>query len=85
MEEKSKDQQERSFKEGMEELEGIVAELESGSLELEDSLEKYAKGVRLLSELQGKLTSAQQKVEVLMGELEEAPADEVQDTTLLNA
>ncbi len=74
-----------SFREGMAELEGIVQVLESGTLELEESLEKYAKGVALLTELQKRLNTAQQKVEVLMGELEEAPDDEVQDTTLSKA
>ncbi len=84
MENGTNEQKAITFKEGMDELEKIVSELESGSLELEESLDTYAKGVKLLSELQAKLMSAQQRVEVLMGELEEAPADEVQDTTLLN-
>ncbi len=74
-----------TFREGMAELEGIVQVLESGTLELEESLEKYATGVALLSELQKRLNAAEQKVEVLMGELEEAPDDTVQDTTLLKA
>lgn len=74
-----------TFREGMDELEGIVRLLEGGTLELEESLEKYAQGVALLAELQGRLSAAEQRVEVLMGELEEAPEDAVQDTTLLKA
>lgn len=74
-----------TFKEGMGLLEDIVRMLESGDLELEQSLKVYALGVALLSELQGRLTSAEQEVEVLMGKLEAAPDDDVQDTTLLNA
>lgn len=65
----------RSFGEGLTELESIVARLESGQLELEDSLEMYERGVGLLRELQGRLTEAQQKVTVLIGELE-ADAEE---------
>lgn len=60
----------RSFGEGLSELESIVARLESGQLELEDSLEMYERGVGLLRELQGRLSEAQQKVTVLIGELE---------------
>ena len=74
-----------TFREGMDELEGIVRLLESGTLELEASLESYSEGVALLAELQKRLASAEQRVEVLMGELEDAPEDAIQDTTLLKA
>jgi exodeoxyribonuclease VII small subunit len=58
------------FGEAITELESIVAQLESGQLELEDSLERYERGVALLKALQTKLAEAQQKVTMLMGELE---------------
>lgn len=58
------------FGEAMRELEGIVGQLESGQLELEDSLERYERGVALLRALQSRLTEAQQRVTVLMGELD---------------
>ena len=74
-----------TFKEGMMLLEEIVSRLESGDLELEESLRVYSKGVSLLADLQARLNAAEQEVEVLMGSLEEAPDDEIQDTTLLNA
>lgn len=74
-----------TFKEGMDELEQIVAALESGDMELEQSLEKYAKGVELLGLLQGKLDAAEQQVQVLMGDLAAAPEDDVQDSTLSKA
>lgn len=63
------------FGEALSELEGIVSALESGSLELEESLDKYERGVSLLRSLQGRLTEAQQKVTMLLGELEEEPAE----------
>jgi exodeoxyribonuclease VII small subunit len=70
-----------TFRAGSDELEGIVRQLESNQLELEESLVLYERGVRLLRQLQGQLDAAQQKVQVLMGELE--PADDQQtDTTL---
>ena len=74
-----------SFREGMAQLDEIVQTLESGSLELEESLEKYALGVQLLGELQRRLNDAEQKVEVLMGDLEQAPDDAVRDSTLQKA
>lgn len=59
-----------SFGEALGELEGIVSTLESGQLELEESLTRYERGVALLRALQAKLADAQQKVTVLIGELE---------------
>jgi len=61
---------EQSFGEALGELDRIVAELEGGQLELEDSLERYERGVALLRALQAKLADAQLKVTTLMGELE---------------
>ena len=58
------------FGEALAELEGIVGQLEGGQLELEDSLEKYERGVALLRALQSRLAEAQQRVPVLIGELE---------------
>jgi exodeoxyribonuclease VII small subunit len=71
-----------TFREAMAELEGIVAKLESNTLELEDSLAAYERGVALLRDLQGRLTGAQQKVDVLMGTLEPEVSDDVRDSTL---
>ena len=62
--------EELSFKEAQDELEGIVRALESGTLELEDSLALYERGVALLRSLKTRLEAAEQKIEVLMGQLE---------------
>lgn len=72
---------ELSFREAVEELEGIVRALESNQLELEDSLVRYERGVALLKALQTRLGEAQQKVSVLLGEIEPESNDAV-DTTL---
>lgn len=77
--------EELTFREAMAELEGVVSLLESGTLELEDSLGNYERGVALLASLQKRLNTAEQQVEVLMGELCAAPDDETQDTTLTKA
>lgn len=59
-----------SFGAALGELETIVSQLEGGQLELEDSLDRYERGVSLLRSLQAKLGEAQQKVTMLIGELE---------------
>jgi len=64
-----------SFGEALAELDRIVTSLEGGQLELEESLSRYERGVTLLRELQGKLADAQQKVTMLIGELEAEAAE----------
>ena len=73
---------EMTFREAMAELDSIVAVLESNTLELEASLDKYERGVALIVSLKKKLNAAQQRVDVLMGELSGETDDVVQDTTL---
>jgi len=67
---------ELSFGEALAELDAIVAALESGQLELEDSITRYERGVTLLRALQTRLVEAQQKVTMLIGELEPDAADD---------
>ena len=67
--------EEMAFGEALAELEAIVSALEGGQLELEDSLERYERGVALLRSLQIKLADAQQKVTMLIGELETDATD----------
>jgi exodeoxyribonuclease VII small subunit len=58
------------FSDALGELETIVSALESGQLDLEDSLARYERGVALLRACQARLTEAEQKVTMLMGEIE---------------
>ena len=81
MEEK-KPIEELSFREAMAELDQIVSVLESNTLELEDSLVSYERGVSLLTNLQKRLDEAQLKVDTLMGQLQPEKSDEMQDATL---
>lgn len=55
-----------SFEKGLEELEGIVRELERGELPLEDSISLFEKGMRLSEECRKQLDEAETKVEILM-------------------
>lgn len=70
-----------TFKQGLDELASIVRSLESNQVELEQSIKSYERGVELLASLQKRLDEAQQKVNVLMGELEPEDSQNV-DTTL---
>ena len=74
--------EELTFREAMSELERIVGVLESNSLELEQSLTEYERGVKLVALLKKRVDGAQQRIDVLMGELEKPADDEVRDTTL---
>ncbi len=47
-------------------LERVVGELESGQLTLEQSVERFAEGVRLAREASRKLDEAERKVELLV-------------------
>ena len=71
----------KTFKEGIEELEQIVHSLESNQLELEESIKSYERGVALLGSLKSRLDNAQQKVTTCMGELEPESNDDI-DTQL---
>lgn len=71
-----------TFREAMDELDGIVRKLESNTMELEDSLKAYERGVALIADLQKRLADAEQKVDMLMGELSGEQDDSVRDTTL---
>ena len=66
------------FGQSLEELQAIVTGLESGSLELEDSLAAYEQGVALIATLNKKLDHAKQQVEVLMGEVSAERLEQLQ-------
>ena len=63
------------FEEGMERLEKIVAELESGELSLEDSIARYEEGMKLQRQLTDVLNQAEKRIERLV-EKEGGPATE---------
>ncbi|MCL5049082.1 MAG: exodeoxyribonuclease VII small subunit [Firmicutes bacterium] len=58
--------QQVNFEQAMQELEGIIRELESGDLSLESSLAKFERAVALTRLSQAKLASAEQKVQQLL-------------------
>ena len=50
-----------TYKQASQELELIIRSLESGDMELEESLESYTRGVELLKSLRTRLSDAEQK------------------------
>ena len=71
---KSKNQ---DFESAIKRLEEIVAQLESGDLQLEKSLELFEEGIKLSRFCHTKLDEAERKVEILLknaeGELKRSP------------
>ena len=62
-----------SIESKLNDLEKILEQLESGNLDLDESLKKFEKGVKLSRECQKTLEEAELKIKVLMGdELEDS-------------
>jgi exodeoxyribonuclease VII small subunit len=55
----------KSFEEGLQELEQILADIESGALGLEDSLGKYERGTFLIEHCRHVLAAAEKQIELL--------------------
>ncbi len=53
------------FEKALSELEKIVADLESGELDLDEALKRYEEGVKLSRACAKKLTETEKKIEVL--------------------
>lgn len=55
-----------SFEENIEQLEKVVQELESGNLNLEDSIKKFKEGINLSKKCNEILEEAEKKITVLV-------------------
>jgi exodeoxyribonuclease VII small subunit len=53
------------FDQGLDRLEALVQQLESGNLPLEDALQRFEEGIALTKSLQQQLSEAHRRVEVL--------------------
>jgi exodeoxyribonuclease VII small subunit len=56
---------ELNFEGAMDRLEKIVEQMESGKLPLEDLIVRYEEGMKLVKTCQERLTSAEQKIEII--------------------
>ena len=55
-----------SFEKALTELEGIVQKLESGSVDLEESIALYERGAALKAHCEAKLHAAQERIEKIV-------------------
>ena len=69
-----------TFESALAELEKIIADLESGELTLDESLERYERGIKALNACRKVLSQAEQKIQLLLrtseGELKTQPFEE---------
>jgi exodeoxyribonuclease VII small subunit len=83
---KKPDPAEAPFEERLARLEELVDQLESGELSLEEGVERYGEGVRLLQGLQQSLSAAELQVDQLTEELrrslEQLEAEDADDGDL---
>ena len=56
----------KSFEENMEELEKVVAELEKGDLNLDDSVSRFEQGIKISKECSKILEEAEKKITILV-------------------
>ena len=56
----------KNFESKLDELEQLVENLESGDLDLEDALTQFEKGIKMTKECQQALSSAEQRVKILI-------------------
>jgi exodeoxyribonuclease VII small subunit len=70
-----------TFEESLAKLEEIVSQIEEGKVSLEESIDKYAEGIKLVNQCRAILETAEKKIQLLAkgegGDLE--PAGELDD------
>ena len=54
-----------TFEEAMEKLERIVSAIEAGEVPLEESIEQYAEGIKLVKQCRSILDAAEKKIQLL--------------------
>ena len=64
----AKEEKEKKFEENIQELESIINELESGEVDLDTSIEKYTKAMKLVSICDNKLKSVEEQVNKILTE-----------------
>lgn len=60
--------EEKKFEDNIQELEKIISELESGEVDLDASIEKYTKAMKLVSLCDNKLKNVEEQVNKILTE-----------------
>ncbi|WP_325893635.1 exodeoxyribonuclease VII small subunit [Grimontia sp. NTOU-MAR1] len=69
-----------TFEETLKELDTIVNGLESGDLPLDAALKQFERGISLARQGQKTLSDAEQRVEILLVQDDNAPLEKFEDT-----
>ncbi|MCE0493057.1 exodeoxyribonuclease VII small subunit [Vibrio salinus] len=77
----SKKPENMSYEATIEELDSLVNQLENGDLSLDDALKKFERGITLARAGQTKLNEAEQKVQILLNNSDDAPLTEFTDSS----
>ena len=75
----AKEKESLKFEDKVKELEEIVNELESGEIDLDSSIEKYTKAMKLVKECDSKLKNIEEQVNKILkenGEIEDFSIEE---------
>ena len=56
------------FEQSMLDLENLVTKMEQGNLSLQESVQTFEEGIKLINQCQDTLTKAEQKVQILIDE-----------------
>lgn len=83
MSEEERQPDELTFEDAMESLESIVSSLEGERLPLEEMLQSYERGVKLLRVCRTRIETARQRVEVITADLEGRGKATLSDFTAL--
>ncbi len=67
-----------SYEESLEKIQEIVQKLESGELPLEESIDAYSEGLKLLKDCYDRLNKAEKKLEQLSKSLDNITAEETE-------
>ncbi|MEM9158577.1 MAG: exodeoxyribonuclease VII small subunit [Verrucomicrobiota bacterium] len=62
---KGNSEEDMTFEEGLEKLEALVEQMESGDLPLDDLIKRYEQGSKLLKTCQARIKEAEKKIEIL--------------------
>ena len=65
-----------SFEQAVEALHAIVEAIEQGEISLEDSIDQYARGMKLIGYCREVLARAEKRIETISGAADDAPAAE---------
>ncbi len=75
----SKKPENMSYEATIEELDLLVSQLENGDLSLDDALKKFERGITLARAGQAKLNEAEQRVQILLDNSDDAPLSDFTD------